>query len=40
MAGELTALRAVVSSTMESVLGAHPTKPFQKDVVGELAAEF
>jgi hypothetical protein len=40
MAGELAALRAVVSSTVESVLGRSPNDIFHMEVVGELAVKF
>jgi hypothetical protein len=39
-AGELAMLRAVVSSTSESVLGRSPSDTFRVEVVGELATEF
>jgi hypothetical protein len=40
MAGELAALRAAVSSIVESVLGHSPDETFQVEVVGELVAKF
>jgi hypothetical protein len=40
MAKELAMLRAMVSSTMESVHGRSPNDAFRVEVVGELAAEF
>jgi hypothetical protein len=40
MAGEITALWAVVSSTVKSALGRSPNDTFHVEVVGELVAEF
>jgi hypothetical protein len=40
MVGELAALRAAVSSTMEMALGRSPDETFQVEIVGELVAEF
>jgi hypothetical protein len=40
MARELAALRAVVSSTMESMLGRSPDETIWVEVVGELVVEF
>jgi hypothetical protein len=40
MAGELAALRAVVSSTVELMLGRSPGDTFHVEVMGELATEF
>jgi hypothetical protein len=40
MARELAVLWAVVSSTIESVLGQSPSDTFHMEVVGKLAAEF
>jgi hypothetical protein len=40
MAKHLTAVRAVLSSTMEFMLGRSPTKAFQVEVVDELLTEF
>jgi hypothetical protein len=40
MAEKLAALRAVVSSAAELMLGCSPTKAFKVEVVDKLAAEF
>jgi hypothetical protein len=40
MVGELAALRAAVSSAVESVLGGSPNDTFHMEVVGELVAKF
>jgi hypothetical protein len=40
MARELAALRAAMSSTMESMLGRSPDETFRVEVVGELVVEF
>jgi hypothetical protein len=40
MAEQLATLRAVVSSTAESVLRCSPTKAFRVNVVEEMLAEF
>jgi hypothetical protein len=40
MAEKLAALRAVVSSAAEFMLGCSPTKAFKVEVVDKLAAEF
>jgi hypothetical protein len=40
MAWELTAFRAMVSSTVESVLGNSPSNTAHTEVAGELAADF
>jgi hypothetical protein len=40
MAKQLAALRAVVSSTMQSMLGRSPTEILQVDVVDELVTKF
>jgi hypothetical protein len=40
MAGELAALRALVSSTTEFTLGCSPNEAFQVEGVDELIAEF
>jgi hypothetical protein len=40
MAGELAALHAAVSSTMEFTLGRSPNGTFQVEIVDELVAKF
>jgi hypothetical protein len=40
MAGELAALRAVVTTTTESVLGRSPNDTFRTAVVSELSTEY
>jgi hypothetical protein len=40
MGGDLAVLRAVVSSTVESVLGRSSDETFRVEVMGELAVEF
>jgi hypothetical protein len=40
MAGELTALRAAIYSTVELVLGCSPSETSRAEVVNELVAKF
>jgi hypothetical protein len=40
MAGELAALHAAVSSTMEFTLGRSPNGTFRVEIVDELVAKF